>query len=622
MNSLSQKSKDKIVSDLKQVSNDWDSLLSKYDEEVLTNQQDIDKLSKTLDSLKDNKSISDLISKEIQEKESNIEKIKSSKKDLIAYLDIKKSQIEKLISRSEIHEDNKKEIMETLKWNIENMNSELQKLKEHYDAMVSFPKIQENIQIEMEKLSDDIFAKEKELKQQETSGLLSKTLLEKVNAMWWKKLLEKDFGLYKYELKKKNENSYIFVDHNWEEITKIENLWLDINRHGPYSVRKLNDNFLTIVSNDNHYVYDLKRMKILWRDDGYGVNVIKYDWYEYVGLKDVENSVSDKYSVFDLKTGEKFFDQNIKWKISGISKIGDKEILYTCIYNKNGTQINFYSKEDGALLNSQNNKWWYAGDKVVFGVDELSKLNLESYKYDFMQELCKIDWIFFIFEGWNPNYVKIMDSKYLNEIGDFHIGAGPVKTQDDSVILVKHIENYNYWTIFDFTNKKDLSSDYCDTKFKLRDYDDYCVFRKPDGNNIILNKKTKKVIDCMWRVYDNYIAGTRLLLIDAQKNNYQIKRLVNVDKAEILSTKNTLEETIEDIYLFRVDGSITSNAIVKLKRKNGACYYSYINLIKDIDDNWKLKIDKTYHKMDIKSGGYELSWLFSKIKIDWHGNKI
>jgi len=115
MKSFSKESKDKIVLDLKQVSNNWGSLLSKYDEEVLTNQQDIDKLSKTLDSLKDNKSISDSISKEIQEKESNIKRIRSSKKDLIAYLDIKKSQIGKLVSRSKIQENNKKEIMETLK---------------------------------------------------------------------------------------------------------------------------------------------------------------------------------------------------------------------------------------------------------------------------------------------------------------------------------------------------------------------------------------------------------------------------------------------------------------------------------------------------------------------------
>ena len=110
MKSFSKESKDKIVLDLKQVSNNWGSLLSKYDEEDLTNQQDIDKLSKTLDSLKDNKSISDSISKEIQEKESNIKRIRSSKKDLIAYLDIKKSQIGKLVSRSKIQEDNKKKL--------------------------------------------------------------------------------------------------------------------------------------------------------------------------------------------------------------------------------------------------------------------------------------------------------------------------------------------------------------------------------------------------------------------------------------------------------------------------------------------------------------------------------
>jgi TolA-binding protein len=115
MKSFSKESKDKIVLDLKQVSNNWGSLLSKYDEEISKNHQEIEKLSQTLDSLKDNKSISGSISKEIEDRESNIKKIRSSKKDLIDYLDIKKSQIGKLVSRSKIQEDNKKEIMETLK---------------------------------------------------------------------------------------------------------------------------------------------------------------------------------------------------------------------------------------------------------------------------------------------------------------------------------------------------------------------------------------------------------------------------------------------------------------------------------------------------------------------------
>ena len=205
---------------------------------------------------------------------------------MIAYLDIKKSQIGKLVSRSKIQEDNKKEIMETLKWNIENMKSELQKLKENYDAMVPFPKIQENIQIEMKKLSDDIVVKEKELKRQETSELISKTLLEKVEAMWWKELLEKDFALNKYELKNIDGYRNVFVDEKWDNIERIENLWLDINRHGPYFVRKLDDRFIDIVSNDSHYIYDLKNMKILWQVD-HNVNVFENDWNKYVGLRDV-----------------------------------------------------------------------------------------------------------------------------------------------------------------------------------------------------------------------------------------------------------------------------------------------------------------------------------------------
>jgi hypothetical protein len=41
---------------------------------------------------------------------------------------------------------------------------ESDKLKKNYDAMVSFPKIQENIQVEMKKIDDDILNKEVELK--------------------------------------------------------------------------------------------------------------------------------------------------------------------------------------------------------------------------------------------------------------------------------------------------------------------------------------------------------------------------------------------------------------------------------------------------------------------------
>jgi len=49
--------------------------------------------------------------------------------------------------------------------------------------MVSFPKIQENIQTEMKKLSDEMLVKEKELKEKETSELLSKTLSTKVESV-------------------------------------------------------------------------------------------------------------------------------------------------------------------------------------------------------------------------------------------------------------------------------------------------------------------------------------------------------------------------------------------------------------------------------------------------------
>lgn len=622
MKSFSKESKDKIVLDLKQVSNNWGSLLSKYDEEDLTNQQDIDKLSKTLDSLKDNKSISDSISKEIQEKESNIKRIRSSKKDLIAYLDIKKSQIGKLVSRSKIQEDNKKEIMETLKWNIENMKSELQKLKENYDAMVPFPKIQENIQIEMKKLSDDIVVKEKELKRQETSELISKTLLEKVEAMWWKELLEKDFALNKYELKNIDGYRNVFVDEKWDNIERIENLWLDINRHGPYFVRKLDDRFIDIVSNDSHYIYDLKNMKILWQVD-HNVNVFENDWNKYVGLRDVNTFAADnEYSIFDLKTWEKIFDKKIKGNPWWIKKMWDKNVIYTRTYFGNKTRIHFYAKENWDEIWS---KTGYIGDRIIFDLDDLSKNPIsDTDKSEFLKKMFGMGNVFFIDNWYGVNSISVLDSNNIDKIGDFSTKSGAVKMEDGSMVALKYMENSNNWIIFDLEEQKDLSSDFCDTKYSIKDFDDYCVFTKVDWNNLLLNKKTKKVVDCMWKVSSDVIQGTSFVLVSYNKNQgwYDFKRLVNIDKSNVLSLKDNANYNIEDVYVFRSD-KISSNVIVKLKNKSGDFVYSYVNLINDMDSNWELKINKTYSKIDKKWSGYDLSnWLFSKIKIDWYGNKI
>ncbi len=623
MKSFSKESKDKIVLDLKQVSNNWGSLLSNYDEEISRNHQEIEKLSQTLDSLKDNKSISGSISKEIEDRESNIKKIRSSKKDLIDYLDIKKSQIGKLVSRSKIQEDNKKEIMETLKWNIENMKSELQKLKENYDAMVPFPKIQENIQIEMKKLSDDIVVKEKELKRQETSELISKTLLEKVEAMWWKELLEKDLTLSKYDLKKVNEYNYRFVDNDWKEIMNVQDLWLlDINRHGSYFVRKLDDKFIDIVSNDSHYIYDLKNMKILWQVDN-NVNIIENDWNKYVGLKDVNTFAADnEYNVFDLKTWEKIFDKKIKGNPWWIKKMWDKNVIYTRTYFGNKTRIHFYAKENWDEIWS---KTGYIGDRIIFDLDDLSKNPIsDTDKSEFLKKMFGMGNVFFIDNWYGVNSISVLDSNNIDKIGDFSTKSGAVKMEDGSMVALKYMENSNNWIIFDLEEQKDLSSDFCDTKYSIKDFDDYCVFTKVDWNNLLLNKKTKKVVDCMWKVSSDVIQGTSFVLVSYNKNQgwHDFKRLVNIDKSNVLSLKDNVNYNIEDVYVFRSD-KISSNVIVKLKNKSGDFVYSYVNLINDMDSNWELKINKTYSKIDKKWSGYDLSnWLFSKIKIDWYGNKI
>lgn len=622
MNSLSKDKKLQVLNELTESWWNWDDLLFKYDEEISKNQQEIEKLSQTLDSLKDNKSISDSISKEIEDRKSNIKKIRSSKKDLIDYLDIKKLQIKKLDIRLEGQTKNRDESIEKLKWDIETLKLESKRLKENYDAMVSFPKIQENIQTEMKKLSDEMLVKEKELKEKETSELLSKTLSTKVESVWWKELLEKDFALHKYELKNIDGYRNVFVDEKWDNIERIENLWLDINRHGSYFVRKLDDRFIDIVSNDSHYIYDLKNMKILWQVD-YNVNVFENGWNKYVGLRDVNTFAADnEYSIFDLKTWEKIFDKKIKGNPWWIKKIWDKEIVYTRTYFGNKTRIHFYAKENWDEIWS---KTGYIGNRIVFDLDELSQNPVsDGDKRDFIKKVFGVGNVFFIDNWYGVDSISVLDSNTLEKIGDFATKSDAVQMEDGSMVALKYMENSNDWIIFDLKEQKDLSSDFCNTRYSIKNYDNYCVVTKVDWNNLILNKKTKKVVDCMWKVSSDIIPGTSFVLVSYNKNQgwYDFKRLVNIDKSNVLSLKDNANYNIEDVYVFRSD-KISSNIIIQLKNKSGDLVYSYVNIVNDLDENGDLKINKTYSKIDKKWSGYDLSnWLFSKIKIDWYGNKI
>lgn len=611
MKSFSKESKDKIVLDLKQVSNNWGSLLSKYDEEISKNHQEIEKLSQTLDSLKDNKSISGSISKEIEDRESNIKKIRSSKKDLIAYLDIKKSQIGKLVSRSKIQEDNKKEIMETLKWNIENMKSELQKLKENYDAMVPFPKIQENIQIEMKKLSDDIVVKEKELKRQETSELISKTLLEKVEAMWWKELLEKDLTLSKYELKNIDGYRNVFVDEKWDNIERIENLWLDINRHGPYFVRKLDDRFIDIVSNDSHYIYDLKNMKILWQVD-HNVNVFENDWNKYVGLRDVNTFAADnEYNVFDLKTWEKIFDKKIKGNPWWIKKMWDKNVIYTRTYVGNKTKIHFYAKKNWDEIGS---KTWYMGDRIIFDLDDLSKNPIsDTDKSEFLKKMFGMGNVFFIDNWYGVNSISVLDSNNIDKIGDFSTKSGAVKMEDGSMVALKYMENSNNWIIFNLSEKQQLSNDVCDVEYLIKDFNNFCLFKWVDWNDILLNKDTKKVLDCSGEVPWGHSLQNGANFITSYNKKDQVRRLIDVKNANIL-----LSGDITPLYFD--SNSLSFNKIIF---KSEDEKYSIIDLDNDIDEKWNIIIRKAYSKLEKLWDWYKLSNnMFSSVLVDGQWNLV
>lgn len=618
MNQLWKQKKEEVRNELKNSSWDWSLLLSKYDEEILDNEKQVEDLKNAVDNFKENESIKKSILYEIEAKEWNLKIIKSSKENLLNYLEIKKIQIQKLIDRSSLQEENKNKNTEKLDLDIAWLTLSMEKLKENYDAMSSFPKIQETIKIEIEKNNVELNNKIQELSTWSISKSLSTVLLDKVNNAWWQELLSKNFLFNKFELKRKNEYAYCFIDQNGEEILKIEDLWLDINRHGSYFVKKINENLIDIVSNESHYVYDLKNMKILWQTD-HNVNIIKSNWTEYIALRDKDTFAADtEYNVFDLKTWDKIFDKKVKWLPMWIWKVWDKDVIYTNIYLGNETRIYFYSKDNWDVLWS---KLWNVGDKIIFNTDDLSQIPLNTDDFDFIKGVSSFDSMFFIVGWYNSNSVKILNSQNFEEIGTFSSKSGFVKMEDGSIIALKSIENSNNWIIFDLNNKEDLSSNYCKALSRIKDFDEYSVFEKVNGDNMILNK-WKGIVDCMWKVVSDKIPWTSLVLVEQEKNGTKKNNLIDTFASKILSIKDKPGYSIDNVFVFRSD-KISSNVILRLKDKNNNTVYSYSNLASSVNKNWEITIDKTYNKVEKSWSESILSnWIFWKVRIDWYWNKI
>jgi len=360
----------------------------------------------------------------------------------------------------------------------------------------------------------------------------------------------------------------------------------------------------------------------LWQVD-YGVNLIKYNWNQYIGLRDVNTfSADNEYNIFDIKTWKKLFDKKIKGKPYWIKIIWDKEVIYTRTYSNNKTRTYLYSKDNWDNIWSKN---WYLGEDIITNSkDLLEKPVWDSNKKEFIEKILAKNDMFLIDSSYGSDYISIFDSKSFDKIGDFSTKSGVIEMEDDSMVALKYQENSNNWIIFDINNRKDLSSDFCNTQFSIKDFENYCIFTKVDWNHLVLNKTTKKVVDCMWKVSSDFIYMTNFLLIESSKDSKTTKKLVNIDLGKILSTNKPSEESIEDFYIFRWSNNIISkNVIVKLKNNNGEFVYAYANLVTDINTDWKLVISKKYKKYYREWSDMFLSnGLLSKIKINWHGNKI
>ena len=170
-------------------------------------------------------------------------------------------------------------------------------------------------------------------------------------------------------------------------------------------------------------------------------------------------------------------------------KMWDKNVIYTRTYFGNKTRIHFYAKENWDEIWS---KTGYIGDRIIFDLDDLSKNPIsDTDKSEFLKKMFGMGNVFFIDNWYGVNSISVLDSNNIDKIGDFSTKSGAVKMEDGSMVALKYMENSNNWIIFDLEEQKDLSSDFCDTKYSIKDFDDYCVFTKVDWNNLLLNKKQK-----------------------------------------------------------------------------------------------------------------------------------
>ncbi len=600
MNDLTSNDKKLSVrAELEKVWWNWDFLFSKYDEEIKKIQSEIDKLLEASKSFKNDWNVLEAVSKELAEKTASLTEIKASRKDLVDYLIRKQKRVKNLYDRVEKETSLFNQAKSKLKLEIDDLNLELERLKKNYDNMISFPIVQETIQQEMEKILKIVNEKKQKLENKYRKELLSEVLLRRVVNR--EKLKEGDFlSVNGYKLKKTNEYGFVFVDSDWKEISNVEDLWLNINRHGYYHVNKINDYLIDIVTNGDHYVYDFRKMDFLWRENK-NMYIMQSWWDKYIALKDLGNSLFDnEYYIFDLETWEKLFDNPIVGQCEWIKQIWGKELIHT---RGSGHIIYFYDKNSGEKVGS---KEWYVWYEVI---PDLTKLkNLGNSKEEFIKKIFDVEGVFVI-TTFEDNSISVLDSETLDKIGDFSFKSGTVKTNDGSVILLK-----NNWNIFNLSEKQQLSNDVCDVEYLIKDFNNFCLFKWVDWNYILLNKDTKKVLDCCGEVpwWGRSLQNGANFITSYNKKD-QVRRLIDVKNANILLSGDIIP-------LYFDSNSLSFNKIIF---KSEDEKYSIIDLDNDIDEKWNIIIRKAYSKLEKLWDWYKLSNnMFSSVLVDGQWNLV
>lgn len=589
------------------------SLLSSYDTAILEIDCSIDKLQWVLNNTQ-NENSQNSISNRILFEQDKMEKVLKSKDDLLGFLTKKQEQIKKLKERTTVQDMIRKDTISILKKDIEKAKKEIEAEKETMTNLDGFP----DLQYELKETIDDLNTKLNEIMSdldiKKSNKTYSTQLFDDISKES-PELLESNFSfLSKYKLKEtKNGNWYkinrFFDNTTGEEINDTFDLWVWINIHTNYFVEEINDKYLLIKTTDGHnhgdFILDKKTGMILWKKVW---DSFENKWNNYIVI---ENNDVTKigYSLCNISTWEiinkeKFKDIPIWFNdINGNDVLVFRDYNYTKVFFKSYPADENIWNEEGYEWNSVYKKWESYSDLKYIVDYNISNVDVNKAVFDKLKNISGIVQIV------SHGKILLLDEKTMDSLWTITNNSSLFVSGDDIILSLEDSDG-KWFSLYDITNKKELSHNIKSERFV---FDSIVLFETKDNKNMIFDSKTKNIIDVpndvsIWGLVDGYLS------VSTSNNNYAI---VDLKEGNILHLKDQWV-AIKNMLTF--DKWQNKDNVLLACEMGWKSVYAYIDL-SDRTEKWWLKVDKFYQNKESKNNLIELSWWFmsKKLKIwkDW-----